>query len=78
MKKTSAILAAIAMVGSVSAASAGGLVVTPSEPEPMPAVLPVSSFGGAGAVVAALAGLAIVAAVASGSDSSPDTEVHSD
>jgi len=63
MKKITAFVAAATLVGSVSAAIAGGPVVISADPVPVVAVAPVSSGG----IWLPLAGLALVAAVAASS-----------
>lgn len=67
MNKLSALLAASALVVSASTAFAGGPVVVEADPTPVAVVAPPSSgsLGGAGSVVAAVAGVALVAAALS-------------
>lgn len=72
MKKIVAFIATATAVVTGSTAFAGGPVVVEPEPEPMVMTGPVSSFG-QGALIAGLAALAVVALVASDSDSSSTT-----
>ena len=69
MKKITAFVAAATLVGSVSAAIAGGPVVIAAEPVPVVAAAPVSSGG----IWLPLAGLALIAAVAASSSGNGTT-----
>ena len=69
MKKITAFVAAATLVGSVSAAIAGGPVVISADPVPVVAAAPVSSGG----IWLPLAGLALVAAVAASSSGNGTT-----
>lgn len=68
MKKLAALVAAASVLS--TAAFAGGPVIVEAEPAPVVAVAPASSGSiGGGAVVAGLAGLALVAALVADDDS---------
>ena len=66
MKKITAFVAAATLVGSVSAAMAGGPVIIAQEPVPVVAAAPISSAP----LWLPLGGLALVAAVAASSSGS--------
>jgi len=66
MKKIAAIVATATLVGSVSAAMAGGPVIIAQEPVPVVAAAPISSAP----LWLPLGGLALVAAVAASSSGS--------